>query len=329
MELLSRRTFVRNEAIAVTSLAIFGCKSNPDTHPTAGPATTIVNQTTSTTNGGYTDDWCKQLGQELRNWSLIRGTRVVDFNKEAQSAASLLLGETNPSTYIPKITTPLRLYIDNSSSGSVVFDWTFKENGPRKIKVELPNGKIHELPWIERMEAKFTLSDETFRSSARPAVIAKEASQIVDYINYCQLYLAVTQEMGVKTTLLNPEGNSTSPLELVIAYSRSIAGLEKPNLSQSFFAGLIGYGAFLRVGGVLFANWLQDNENRGINTPNSQLVKDGSKSGGFLQSKGLIAHQQRGADRIIHWISGQAPQIQNREVLGLYREYMKKTNPVF
>lgn len=268
----------------------------------------------------YAPDAIRKLGAEVNDWKLQNGVSMIDVFPEIRQATALLKGEVDPRVYLPQLRVPLG-FSTNTSNASFTFSPELDVNASRKIKVKLKGGVEYTLPLVKfNSVGGLNFSPEILNSTLRLAIAPKEASQIIDFLDYCKLYLSFLKEQG-DFTLDNPENIPTTEKEFIISMATSqahVQAMEQPNV-RNWFYDLVDIGSHIRVGGVAFANWYNEQLKRKIR-PTGEHVDAGHNIAGFLQAEGYITEKN---DMFV-WTRGQAPAVDSKEFLYLFNKLTRR-----
>lgn len=274
----------------------------------------------------YTAPQLQQLGQEVANWTLYNGSKMVDLFPEARKASDILTGKINPRVFNPFINPPIKFSTDVKDA-DFVFHVRSDLNDSRGAGVISPSGRRVPYRWISQdaSGATIRISLEILQTTARLPIIIKEVSSLYDEEDFCRLYLSLVDKAGGQTVLINPSNIPTTEQERVIALAVAASKLEEQVNTTSLLLSLIDIGGHIRTGGIMFANWYLDLLNRRQPVPQAEWFNVGHQYVGFLQRKRLI--KQEG--NMFIWTKGQPPAISSPEFLGLYTELTGRKLPVF
>lgn len=277
-----------------------------------------------------------KLAQEIRDWTLTDGTRMAGQFPEAEKAASVLAGEGDMRVWLPHVNSRLR-FADNIHDDASLDTWReedrFTETQVQVIvppSVQFPNGVDLNYQWFDKENSYMTLTiaPQIRGSSVRLPVAIKEASQVYDHLEYSKLYLKLVEKQGVVSfRVIVPEGlhmeeeEKTANLAFAVGYTERVLSRE----SRSFYDHIIDSGSHIRVGGIMFANWYQDQLYRGVTPPETKTIRAGKNWTGFLEEKGVIGRQ----NNYYGWTQGSAPPTNSPQFLELVQELTGRVGPRF
>lgn len=259
----------------------------------------------------------RQLGKEVNGWRLSNGMSMVDIFPQIKQAADLLEGLTDPRIFLPQLKVPVD-FTSDAPDAAFSFAPEFDIDSSRKIRVKTNDGIEYTLPFVKANSyGGLHFPKEVLNSSIRLAIAAKEASQIIDNLDFCKVYVSLLREQG-NSVLENPDNIPTTEEEFIIsmAYSQAhIQAVQEPHKS-SWLYDFIDLGSHIRVGGIAFANWYKEQLQKGAN-PKGVRIDTGRSISGFLGLEGYITER----NGMFVWTSGQAPQIASQEFLYLFNKY--------
>lgn len=284
----------------------------------------------------YSDPKLQGLARDIRAWSLIDGRRMASIFPEVEKAAVVLAGERNTRLWLPHVNSRLR-FADNSEGDASLDTWREEDQlTKRRVQVavqannQYPNGINIDYRWFDR-EASYktiTLSPEIQASSLKLPVAVKETSQAYDYLEYSRLYIRIAEQQGGATfKVINPdgipidEGEKTANIAEVLGFAERQLTKEP----RSFLDYIIDSGSHIRVGGIMFANWYQDQLYRGITLPRTTIIQKGLDWVSFLEQREVIKRD----GNFYTWAQGSAPRIDSAKFIDLIRELTGKAGPRF
>lgn len=261
----------------------------------------------------------KRLGREVNSWRLGNGVLMSAAFPEIKQAADLLEGRIDPRKFIPQLKVPVG-FSSEVSYAAFVFTPEFDVESPRQIKVRTNRGDEYTLPFLKpNSMGSFQFSPEILRSSIRLPIAAKEASQVVDHLAYSRVYVSLLKEYGT-FTLDNPDNIPTTEEEFItsIAYAQNQVQLQETG--STWFQDFVDFGSGIRMGGIVFANWLLE-EGRMGRIPQGPQVDAGHNWAGFMQDKGYIVER----NGMFVW-ARRLPEIASKEFLQLFNEFTGRTS---
>lgn len=262
-----------------------------------------------------------KLGKELEAWTLKKGTRMVDKFAELKKAAYVLQGKVDPRSYSPFAGIPVKFSSNlNIELASYYLSVESDTECKRKIAIWGRGIDRFEVCFLKKdLANEIQIPPRIMVDSIRLPIAAKEASQLIETMEYCRLYVNLLKEDGAQFSLINPDGIPTTEDEFIatIAYTQHASQSEK--YSTTYFEQLIDIGTFIRVGGIAFANWYRDQLTQGLK-PEGKDVDIGKQYVDFLWFKKLIEAR----DGLLVWTAGRPPAISSREFLQLFNEYTGK-----
>lgn len=314
----SRREFLTQ--IAIGSLFLNACRtsSGADFGVSPKPAESPVPVEQ------FTDLKLQIYGRELAAWVLKDGTKMVDY-PEVRKAIDILSGKFNPKVYIPFAKPPMVFVPSTDSGGKFTRHIEYDINSKRRgIVISLPTGEKLPYFWIsnDKSRGEIKLEQSVQNNSVRMPIIVKEVSQVYDLPEYYRLYMRLAQEQGISYSYINEDNIPTSEDELIANVCETLSAFERERTGNSFLTDIIDTGSHIRVGGFLFANWYQDQLNRGFKPDVSNVVNFvGISIMRFLINKRLIRQNGNHYD----WINGQSPEINSKEFMDLLKEASEKS----
>lgn len=274
------------------------------------------------------------LAQEARAWTLVDGRKMTTLFPETEIVAAVLSGKVDPRTFMPFIQ-PRILFANDTDDAMLQTRYETDDAAKTKAVITLPKGGQFpgganlNYAWLgkNRSFSTIKISPEIQRSTIRVPVALKEASQLKDMPEYYQLYLQVAQDQGVEFTVVNPDNLPISEAEKIANIAENLGFAEKAltGESTSFLDTIADIGSHIRMGGITFANWYQDQLNRGYNPVETAAIKAGKNFVGLLESKGVLRRQ----GDIWAWTNGSAPEISSPRFLQLVLEMSTKSIPSF
>lgn len=271
----------------------------------------------------FMEEEVKKLGREINAWKLKDGTSMAAAFPEIKQAADMLEGRIDPRKSIPQLKIPIEL---NSKVSDAAFSLTpsFDTESSRQIRVKPAIGDSFKLPFIKpNAIGSLELAPEILGSSLRLPIAAKEASQIVDHLGYCRVYVSLLKERGgAIISLENPDNIPTSDEEFITSVAYAQAHVQMEQAGSSWFYDFVDFASHIRVGGIAFANWYVEELNSG-RKPQGVQVEAGNNMAGFLQFKNLIEQKSKGG--MFVWPKGRAPEVNSKELMDLFEDYTGRT----
>lgn len=294
---LTRRLFLRQAGTAIVSggliYTVYTATRLAPWPPFFAPASETLELATSPE--------LQILAWEVRAWTLVDGSKMTQLFPEIESYAAILAGEVNLQSFIPYVKP--RLYFSNDTDdprlNTTLTDPD--ETLSTRAQIKIPAGSLFtggaelNFKWLDKKtnSATIKLTPEVQKSSIRIPIILKEVSQIYDAVEYYKTYLQLAYDQGVEFTVLNPESVSPSQAEIEANVAENLGFTEKSITGDqvSFLDTLIDFGAHIRVGGIMFANWYQDQLNRGLTPPETSIVRYSKNMVSLLESNGVISRE--------------------------------------
>lgn len=264
----------------------------------------------------YMPDGAIKLGREINAWRVGRGVSTVQTFPEIKQAADLLEGKVDPRQYIPQLKVPVEFVLSESEQ-AFSFKPEFDLDSSRKVRVRTNKEEEFTLPFLKpNCVGSLKFSPDVLNSSMRLPIAAKEASQIVDHLEYCKAYVALLRENG-SFTLENPDNIATTEEEFIISIAWAQLQVELDRTGVSWFHEFVDIGSGLRVGGIAFANWYEEQVRSGRQPVQDVNFRTGSNLGGFLQAKNYISER----NGMWVWTTGEAPEIGSKRFLNMFNDY--------
>lgn len=278
----------------------------------------------------FTAATLQQLGRELAAWRMADGQPITNLPLVGDTA-KLLQGQVDPrQSLFPILSLPIRYQQVAETQGGVFTISPFWSTiDTRKTKISFPTGENFTVGWLSS-ETYLTigLSSAVYSSTVRKCIAAKEAEHLLSIGNYCRLYLDEKNKQGITVEFINPEHVPTTLQEeaiskaLALNEQETILGSKNDPNFKSDFLEWMDTGAHLRLGGILFANWVSGElaSNNLIPETESWFIL-GNTYVGFLAKKGLIKREDLN-NRKSRWVwtTGRPPEINNPQFLQLVKE---------
>lgn len=320
--MLTRREFFTRIVIGSVFLNACQTASRPASEVTVKPAESPIPAEQ------FTDLKLQVYGRELAAWVLKDGTKMANYT-EVRKAIDILSGKIDPRIYVPFVK-PQLIFIPAVDSGGafirhIQYDRSSKRRG---LAISLPTGEKLPYYWISNQSSRgeIRLDPSVQSSSVRMPVLVKEVSQVYDLPEYYRLYMKLAQEQGISYRYINEDNVSTTQDEILANACEAISNIETEQIGSSFLNEIIDTGSHIRVGGISFANWYQDQINRGFRIDeNSTVNRVGISVMQFLKNKRLIMQD---GSRFV-WTRGQAPNIDSKEFMDLLTELSGKSGLTF
>ncbi|MDP3724128.1 MAG: hypothetical protein Q8R11_00680 [bacterium] len=260
-----------------------------------------------------------KLAQQARAWVLPDGTPMTTIAPEVEFAAEIL--ETRSlNLFIPRAQERVIFaFVDRARDtvpGKVDMHGVFQKNSPAVIRASGPSVQPYEIPLLSSLSFKIELAEYLRGTHAALVVGIKETSQIVDYLAYCRVYRRLLEQQGARFELINPKGTQISDNDVTLSVAQAQMSIEMEQREEAWLERFIDMGSFLRVGSILFANWLVNYGNK--EKMPAAFSSMGHESAGFLQAMGFL--EQRG--RKAMWVNGRAPQIDEDTFVPLLNKFL-------
>jgi hypothetical protein len=263
-----------------------------------------------------------RLAKEVRDWK-IGNQKVLDLFPENQKTVSIMAGEINPQEFIPYAKP--RVYFSNNEDDASLY--TQLKSVPedelsKGILIQFPSGSAKKYRWLDQTQSTLTIkiSSDIQRSTLRLPIAVKEVSQITDYPEYAKAYLEHVRDQGVAVTLINNKNELLSEAEALANAAEDIAanevGINNKDYSQAFFHTIVDMGSHIRVGGIMFANWYQDQIHQGKAPADNLQIRNGKGYASFLAAKDIIKIE----NGLWVWSNGSPPEINSSSFIDLVKD---------
>lgn len=253
------------------------------------------------------------LGEKIRNWTLPDGTNMNIIIPELNEAGNVFQ-KKSLEDLLPTAIQPLTVTYFNEgvATGRLGLDFKFSEDNIVKVVTETPGAPPFDMPLLTALEPKIFLLKSMKGTVAELTVAAKEAMQIVDFNKYCKFFRSTLEDKGLKFTLVKPDEINISEnlVNASIAIFQHQIQLEKDGFS--WFQKLVDLGAFIRMGGIAYANW-KVNYPHERSLVSEKYISAGENQAGLLQHEGIIVQ----SGRAVKYTQGSAPQIGSPEFQSL------------
>lgn len=336
---ISRRGVLQS-GLMLAGLTAAAC-TTPNVEPKAQPAQSTIgpaapptsprpNATEVARGVEYVAPELKRLGQELANWTLADGNKMVNIYPEVKKTSDLLQGLVDPRSYIPVIRVPVQ-FSNNTDIGEFsIINVLTNPQDPRKVVINRRGSKASESEWAPESSSPSHLafSKDVMASSVKGVVATKEVDQVINYIKCCRAAIAEASKKGVNVIIQNSTNLPSSEALNLFNQAYSLRALElkaNPN-EMPYLDLLVEFSSAIAIGPI-FGTWLLDQGYRGIKNPNPlPLWWDTSIDiTGFLQDQKLVTQERT----FFRWTKGQPPQIGTTEFDQLLKAYTGRSGSSF
>lgn len=261
----------RGVEFGAASILISGCTGLPDI-PFSGKEQ-------------FTDTALQKIGQNIENWKVSSGVRMVELFDEARKSAQLLQGQVDPRGYFPVIKLPLR-YSKDAEIGALVVNWKADEKDSRLARVII-NNQTYEAPWLAKTTQVAISISSTVQGGDRLVVATHLSSQITDLLSYYNSYILLLRKGGASFNFINPKRVPTTPQEVAFNFGRLLEVFESQNYGYSSLIDFITVGSRLRIT-PMAVSWYRYQSRLGQSFQRTKVQEITDVDNKFLLDRNLI-----------------------------------------
>lgn len=258
----------------------------------------------------------RQLGERLKNWKLPNGANVPQLFPEVLSAARVYTEDTLDNFFPGARGLSSRLiYSSNMVGGEAEIDFRFQVKSPLKITASSENIKPFDMYPVKYKRINIRLENVLRDKEIEKVVAAKEALQIVDFVEFAKVYVNLQKRYGAKYELKSARGINVSWDEVLLAVALGQNSISASRGEKSWFHLFVDTVSGFRTA-CLFGNWLKYYPFE-ANAMSGKFMQAGHNSAGFLQQEGLLAEK----NGVFVWAGGKAPEVDSQETLRLFSKF--------
>lgn len=267
----------------------------------------------------------EKYAHELKNWTLMGGERVVNVFPDAGKAAGILLGEEDPTIYLPLSKLPIQLQ-DSAVRGGGAFKFIEPKANPndtRKVTVTRGIQRIS-ADWLQPgSPAVVELSPEVQASTIRLPILVKELSHMWIQPPLIEFYTRRLEQLGIMTLKTsNPNNVPTTRNEELSIYLMFLTQYERSQNGYSSMLELVDAAAALEAA-PLFATWKQEQEQKGLPIPNIRAVDLTQQYIDYADKNGMLDRRPNK----VTWKEGLKPQLGTIEYARFVAGFLKEFDP--